>query len=380
MHPSIKNILQSSVFILLVMAIWEYGSLSGWWRPFLFPAPSAISGYLEEAIRDNSLWSATVVTIRRLLLGYLAGISIGIPAGLLSARFQLMRNTIGVLALGFQGLPSVCWVPLAILWFGQEEAAILFVVVMGTVWSVILATENGLANVPPIYARAARTMGAGSAYTLLFVTLPASAPFIVSGMKQVTIEALLRSADWTDGRGDALSSVFGIEGNFLVRIGDADRPRDQLQLATGSANGGNWPAANAAPGLPVNEWVHIAVVWDAVNGERIYYQNGKQVAYSNQKMSGSVTLTGNCYVGKSYNEERYIPGEISELRVWSVARTPEQIAGNMYGVSPESEGLVAYWKFNEGSGSTIIDHANGTNLSAVGGTPTWIPVTLPEIK
>ena len=52
----------------------------------------------------------------------------------------------------------------------------------------------------------------------------------------------------------------------------------------------------------------------------------------------------------------------------------------MYGVSPESEGLVAYWKFNEGSGSTIIDHANGTNLSAVGGTPTWIPVTLPEVK
>ncbi len=169
MHPSIKNILQSSVFILLALAIWEYGSLSGWWRPFLFPAPSAISGYLEEAIRDNSLWAATVVTIRRLLLGYLAGISIGIPAGLLSARFQLMRNTIGVLAF---------------LWFGQEEAAILFVVVMGTVWSVILATENGLANVPPIYARAARTMGAGSAYTLLFVTLPASAPFIVSGMKQ----------------------------------------------------------------------------------------------------------------------------------------------------------------------------------------------------
>ena len=184
MHSSIKSIIQSSVFIFLAIAIWEYGSLSGWWRPFLFPAPSTISGYLEEAIRDNSLWSATFVTIRRLFLGYLAGISIGIPAGLLSARFQIIRNTIGVLALGFQGLPSVCWVPLAILWFGQEEAAILFVVIMGTVWSVILATENGLANIPPIYARAARTMGAGSAYTLLFVTLPASAPFIVSGMKQ----------------------------------------------------------------------------------------------------------------------------------------------------------------------------------------------------
>lgn len=144
MHSSIKSIIQSSVFIFLAIAIWEYGSLSGWWRPFLFPAPSTISGYLEEAIRDNSLWSATFVTIRRLFLGYLAGISIGIPAGLLSARFQIIRNTIGVLALGFQGLPSVCWVPLAILWFGQEEAAILFVVIMGTVWSVILATEMDL--------------------------------------------------------------------------------------------------------------------------------------------------------------------------------------------------------------------------------------------
>lgn len=212
------------------------------------------------------------------------------------------------------------------------------------------------------------------------VNWSADASPLVRGMKQVTVEALLRSADWTDGRGDALSTVFGIEGNFLVRIGDADRPRDQLQLATGSANGGNWPAANAAPGLPVNEWVHIAVVWDAVNGERIYYQNGKQVAYSNQAMSGSVTLSTNCYVGKSWNEERYIPGEISELRVWNVARTADEIANNIYGVSPESEGLVAYWKFNEGAGSTIVDHANGTNLSAVGGAPTWVPVTLPEIK
>lgn len=221
---------------------------------------------------------------------------------------------------------------------------------------------------------------ANIAYINFPVNWSAEASPLVKGMKQVTVEALLRSADWTDGRGDALSTVFGIEGSFLVRIGDADRPRDQLQLATGSANGGNWPAANAAPGLPVNEWVHIAVVWDAVNGERIYYQNGKQVAYSNQAMSGSVTLSSNCYVGKSWNEERYIPGEISELRVWSVARTADEIANNIYGVSPESEGLVAYWKFNEGSGSTIVDHANGTNLSAVGGAPTWVPVTLPEIK
>ena len=58
-----------------------------------------------------------------------------------------------------QTLPSVCWVPLALLWFGQTESAMLFVVVMGTVWSVLIATDNGVRTVPPIYARAARTMG-----------------------------------------------------------------------------------------------------------------------------------------------------------------------------------------------------------------------------
>ena len=65
----------------------------------------------------------------------------------------------GLMALGFQTLPSVCWVPLALLWFGQTETAMLFVVIMGTVWSVLIATDNGVRNVPHIYTRAAQTMG-----------------------------------------------------------------------------------------------------------------------------------------------------------------------------------------------------------------------------
>jgi NitT/TauT family transport system permease protein len=74
-------------------------------------------------------------------------------------RPVMLAATFGVLALGLQTLPSVCWVPLALLWIGQTEAAMLFVVIMGTLWSVIIATDNGVRNVPPIFARAARTMG-----------------------------------------------------------------------------------------------------------------------------------------------------------------------------------------------------------------------------
>jgi NitT/TauT family transport system permease protein len=122
--------------------------------------------------------------MRRLLVGYFIGIVGGLPLGLLIARWNLLRDTLGTTALGLQTLPSVCWVPLALLWFGQTEAAMLFVVVMGTLWSVIIATETGVRNVPPIYRRAALTMGSKRLHIWLKVILPASLPFIVSGMKQ----------------------------------------------------------------------------------------------------------------------------------------------------------------------------------------------------
>lgn len=93
----------------------------------------------------------------------------------------------------------------------------------------------------------------------------------VTIMETVTVEALIRSKDWVAGRDNALSTIFGIEGEFLVRVGDGDRPRDQVQVV---APGGNFPGPNVVPGLPVNEWVHIAIVYDATTRERLYYKDG----------------------------------------------------------------------------------------------------------
>jgi len=154
------------------------------WSPVLLPDPADVWEYLVSAVQDGTLLQAACVTIRRLFVGYFVGIVLGIPIGLLTARFRLVEDTVGVMALGLQTLPSVCWVPLAMLWFGQTEGAMLFVVVMGTLWSVIISTDNGVRNVPPIFARAARTMGAKQFYTWTRVILPASLPFVVSGMKQ----------------------------------------------------------------------------------------------------------------------------------------------------------------------------------------------------
>lgn len=179
-----KRVLTAVGFFALLLAAWQWVYAQKYWSPVLVPSPAAVARYLWEALGDGSLGSAAWVTLKRLVAGYLIGLAAGLPLGLLTARFRTLHDTIGVLALGLQGLPSVCWVPLALLWFGQTEAAMLFVVVMGTLWSVVLATESGVRNVNPLYVRAARTMGSRALHVWLLVIFPASLPFIVSGMKQ----------------------------------------------------------------------------------------------------------------------------------------------------------------------------------------------------
>src|SRR5579884_4164141 len=179
-----KRFLLATAFFALLVLLWEAAYRAKIWSPVLLPSPKQVITYLEGAAADGTLFKATGITMRRLLLGYAIGLILGLPLGLLTARWKLFHDTLGTMALGLQTLPSVCWVPLALLWFGQSEAAMLFVVVMGTLWSVIIATDNGVRNVPPIFARAARTMGSRGLHTWLRVMLPAALPFIVSGMKQ----------------------------------------------------------------------------------------------------------------------------------------------------------------------------------------------------
>lgn len=198
----------------------------------------------------------------------------------------------------------------------------------------------------------------------------------VGSLSTVTIEALVRSEDWVAGRDNALSSVFGIEGKFLIRVGDADRPRDQVQVV---APGGNFPGPNVIPGLPVNEWVHIAIVYDNATKERIYYRDGVAV-YKDEGASGNLSLSSGCYIGRAYDDSRWLPGDISEVRVWSVQRTAEQIAANPYEINADSDGLIAYWKFNEGAGSTIIDQTGHGNDITAAGSPTWVNVEIPKIN
>ena len=179
-----RRALLAILFFVALVAIWTALVQAQVWSPILLPSPKSVAEYLASSFRDGTLLQATAVTLRRLLLGYVIGLAIGLPLGLLTASSKFVEDTIGVLALGLQTLPSVCWVPLALLWFGQTEGAMLFVVIMGPVWSVVIATDTGVRTISPIFARAARTMGSGPIHRWLHVILPASLPYLISGMKQ----------------------------------------------------------------------------------------------------------------------------------------------------------------------------------------------------
>jgi NitT/TauT family transport system permease protein len=179
-----RRLLSFGAFVLILLVAWEAMVRAGFWNAVLLPAPSAVLGYLAGAVADGTLLEAAWVTARRLAVGYAIGLAIGLPLGILCAHQRIARDTIGILALGLQTLPSVCWAPLALLWFGQTESAMTFVVVMGTTWSIQLATADGVRAIPPIWVRAARTMGSRGLHTVLHVLLPGALPAIVSGLKQ----------------------------------------------------------------------------------------------------------------------------------------------------------------------------------------------------
>lgn len=200
-------------------------------------------------------------------------------------------------------------------------------------------------------------------------------PEVVNNLSEVTIEALIRVRNFDR----MISTVMGIEGNFLVRIGDANFPSNQIQVAT---QNGNFPASDKNKGLPLNEWVHIAMTYDSQTRDIKIFVNGK--SQSEGKLSlGAISLGENgkdgFYIGRSYEDSRFLAGEISECRIWNRALTADEIVApnHFYEVNPKSDGLVAYWRCNEGSGSTIKDETgNGNDLQAKNPVK-WTTVSLP---
>lgn len=168
----------------LVLLVWQLVFWSGWRPPFVLPSPATTLAELGRMITTERFWSAAATTLSRAILGFALALLIGTVVGILVARVKPLRLAVGSLITGLQTMPSIAWFPLAILLFGLDEEAILFVVVLGAAPSIANGVISGIDHVPPSYRKLGQVLGAGPASLYRHIVLPAALPGYVQGLTQ----------------------------------------------------------------------------------------------------------------------------------------------------------------------------------------------------
>lgn len=179
MKPTVKRI----IFFTGLILLWALGSSMNLWLPTILPSPASVWKALVTGFADKTLIYDLLASFRRLLLGLSISIVVGSLLGILLAKSKTADETIGSLLLAMQSVPSIVWLPLAIMWFGMNEISVVFVVVLGGTFVMALNIRMGLKNVSPLFINAARTMGAGGFSLFWRVSLPASIPYVVTGAR-----------------------------------------------------------------------------------------------------------------------------------------------------------------------------------------------------
>ena len=185
---SLIDIIKIAVVYLAIIAFWQ---ISYWLlveqfsivKAYLFPSPFGTMNSFTRLIENNLLFFAILSSFRKLLIGLLISILLGVALGLSLLRYKFLEKMLKPLILGLQTLPSICFVPFALLWFGLNDTATIFVIIIGSVFSICISVETAIKNVNPVFEKAARTMGANSIDVFFKIILPASLPDCISGLK-----------------------------------------------------------------------------------------------------------------------------------------------------------------------------------------------------
>ncbi|MFF4714286.1 ABC transporter permease [Streptomyces eurythermus] len=179
----VNKVLPPIAAIAVVLVVWYilYPVVDD---PTKLPSPGAVGSAFQDAWLRGELLGYIWTSVSRGLLGFAFALVIGTPLGLLVARVKFVRAAIGPILSGLQSLPSVAWVPPAVIWLGLNNSMMYAVILLGAVPSIANGLVSGVDQVPPLFLRAGRTMGATGAKGVWYVTLPASLPGYVAGLKQ----------------------------------------------------------------------------------------------------------------------------------------------------------------------------------------------------
>ena len=169
--------------LVLALAIWQLVYLSGF-KSGILPGPAATLPDLWHQLHTAQLWSALGTTLRRAVIGFALALVIGTVVGALVSRIRPLRAAVGSLITALQTLPSIVWVPFAIILFGATTQAILFVIVMTAAPAIANGLIAGADFLPPLLLRAGKTMGLRRVSLYRHVIMPATLPAFVGGLKQ----------------------------------------------------------------------------------------------------------------------------------------------------------------------------------------------------
>ena len=170
--------------VALAVFLWQVVVWSHWRPEYVLPSPGDVWRSLWEQAHTGRFWSAVGRTLKRGITGYVVAVVIGTLVGTAVARATVLRVAIGSMITGLQTMPSVAWLPLAIVLFQLGEGAIMFVVVLGAAPSIANGVISGIDHVPPLLLRSGRMLGAKRLATYRHVVMPAALPTFVGGLKQ----------------------------------------------------------------------------------------------------------------------------------------------------------------------------------------------------
>ena len=180
----VRSVLPPVVFLALLVVVWQLVYVAKLKPSYALPGPSDVAQTFWSTVQDGRALEAVWTSLSRGAFGFALSLVVGTLLGLAMWASRWLRAAIGPIVSGLQSLPSVAWVPAAIIWFQLSDAAIYSVVLLGAIPSIANGLLTGMKQVPPLFDRVGRVLGLSTLGRVRYVLLPAALPGYVGGLRQ----------------------------------------------------------------------------------------------------------------------------------------------------------------------------------------------------
>jgi NitT/TauT family transport system permease protein len=184
-----RSTLRATATIVVALALYEIVARTGYFPPALMPSLTRVWTALIGSLADGTMLWHAASTLYRVLVGMAFAVVVGLPLGILMARWRPAEHFFMPLVSALMPIPSLAWVPIFILWFGLGNTVAILIVFYAALFPMLLNTWSGVRAVNPIWMRAAGAMGANERAMFWKVIVPGASPFIITGVRQAFLRA-----------------------------------------------------------------------------------------------------------------------------------------------------------------------------------------------